>query len=378
MICFVCTFIIKSMITENPVPQANKQQRFKHVDSLRGIAALLVIWLHVSESFIKLPNNKSTLIYDMSWYINTGRVGVVIFFAISGFVLLNSIIGMKSFLIKRFLRLYPAFWLSIICGIFVLQDQFPSPSTLLANITMVPLMFDKGVIIGVYWTLESELIFYFIGLILFLFGVSRNPFMVFLMSMAFVLIFIVLLLTKFTAPNHTGLNVMPYHLAIMFWGGLYRHFYNQPKALVRVFKYSLSVKFILIILTIMVFAIPLASLIKGALLSEFKSIQFGLANLIGLTMFIVLTGYFKIKNGFMVWLGTISYSMYLFHPIIFSAVLWWFNNFALSTLNQMNLVTYLILNLFLTIVFSSIVYILIEKPSMNLASKIIYKKINSY
>lgn len=362
------------MLTEKPIPQAHTQHRFKHVDSLRGIAALLVIWLHVSESFIKLPSSKSTFIYDMSWYINTGRIGVVIFFAISGFVLLNSIKGMKPFLIKRFFRLYPAFWLSIIFGILVLQEQMPTLSTLMANITMLPLMFDKGVIIGVYWTLESELIFYFLGLILFVFGVSRHPLFLFFMSMLFVLIFVVLVLIKFTAPIHTGLNVMPYHLAIMFWGGLYRHFYDQPNTVVRILKYRLSLRFILIFLTVIIFGLPLASLIKGSLLSEFKSIQFGLANLIGLILFIVLTGYFKIKNRFMVWLGTISYSMYLFHPVIFSAVLWWFNNFAISTLNHMNLATYLFLNLFLTIVFSSLVYILVEKPSMALATRIINRR----
>ena len=73
----------------------------------------------------------------------------------------------------------------------------------------------------------------------------------------------------------------------------------------------------------------------------------------------------------MVWLGTISYSMYLFHPIVFSAVLWGLNSYAVTYLEQMSLGFYLFLNVFLTIVFSSIVYILVEKPSIKLASKLV-------
>ena len=362
------------MITEKPTQSINSQHRFKHVDSLRGIAALLVIWLHVSESFIKLPGSKSTLIYDFSWYINTGRIGVVIFFAISGFVLLNSIKSTKSFLVKRFFRLYPVFWVSIIFGILVLQDQIPAYSTILANISMMPLMFDKGVIIGVYWTLESELIFYFIGLILFIFGISRNPIAVFLLSLFFVLVFVVVLLTNFTAPNHTGLNVMPYHLSLMFWGGLYRHFYDNPNSRIVVFKLNIATKLLMVVLTLILFSIPLASLIKGIYLTEFKSIQFGLANIIGISLFIILTHYIKIKNRLMVWLGTISYSMYLFHPIVFSAVLVGFNRFTASYLYQMSLGIYLFLNVLLTIIFSSIIYILVEKPCMKLAAKITNKQ----
>jgi peptidoglycan/LPS O-acetylase OafA/YrhL len=360
------------MFTDSAHTQSFKQQRFKHIDSLRGIAALLVIWLHVSESFVQLGLSKSTLVYDISWYINTGRIGVVIFFAISGFVLLNSIKGAKSFLIKRFFRLYPAFWLSIIFGILVLQENIPTVSTIMANITMMPLMFDKGVIIGVYWTLESELIFYFIGLILFLFGLSRKPLTTFILSIFFIMFFAYLVLINFTSPKHTGLNVMPYHLSIMFWGGLFRHYYDNPYRKIIIYKTNISIRFLFILLSAILFLLPIASLLKGIYLSEFKSIQFGLANIIGLSLFLILTSFIKIKNKFMVWLGTISYSMYLFHPIVFSLALGFLNNYASHFLNQMSLGFYLFINVLLTILLSSFVYILIEKPSMKLALKIIH------
>lgn len=359
------------MLTKKSQPSLNNQPRYEHVDSLRGIAALLVILLHVCESYVNFSHKNQSLIYDFSWYINTGRMGVVMFFAISGFVLLNSIKNTKSFLIKRFFRLYPAFWLSIILGVLVLQDNIPTLSALIANITMMPLMFDKGVIIGVYWTLESELIFYLLGLLLFIFGLAHNALILFFLSVFFLIVFFGLVLINFTSPNHTGLNVMPYHLAIMFWGGLFRFLYNQPTATIKIIKYSFTIKFLFIILTITLFAFPIASLLKGFYFSEFKSIQFGLANLLGLSLFITLTNYIKIKSKPMVWLGTISYSMYLFHPIIFSAILWCLKNLTDNYFENMGLILFLILNIGLTILFSSVIYLWVEKPFINYASKLI-------
>ncbi|MFK8011568.1 MAG: acyltransferase family protein [Marinicellaceae bacterium] len=349
--------------------QLNPNMRLKHVDSLRGIAALLVILLHVSESFIKLSDQNHALIYDVAWYINTGRIGVVIFFAISGFVLLKSIKALKPFLIKRFFRLYPAFWLSLVLSIVFIHHQFPSLSTLFANISMLPLMFDKEVMIGVYWTLETELIFYVLGVLIFVMGFSQSPIFICLASLFFLIVFILLVLINFTAPNHTGLNVMPYHLSIMFWGGLYRHLYDKPLCKIRIVNFQISLKILFLLLTLAVFFMPLASLFKGLYFSEFKSIQFGLANILGLVTFIVLTGYIKITNRFMVWLGTISYSLYLFHPIVFSAFLDFCNKFLPSALTQINLFSYLLLNIILTVFLCGFIYRWVEKPSMAFAKK---------
>ena len=63
--------------------------RFSHIDALRGIAALLVIWLHVSEVFVHISPEtaaQGTALYTVAWAVDVGRVGVVVFFAISGFV----------------------------------------------------------------------------------------------------------------------------------------------------------------------------------------------------------------------------------------------------------------------------------------------------
>ena len=57
--------------------------RFSHIDALRGIAAFLVIWLHVSEVFVRLSPEtmaQGTALYDIAWAVDVGRIGVVVFF----------------------------------------------------------------------------------------------------------------------------------------------------------------------------------------------------------------------------------------------------------------------------------------------------------
>ena len=123
----------------------NNTNRFAHIDALRGIAALLVIWLHVSEVFVRLSPEtlaQGTALYDIAWAVDVGRIGVVVFFAISGFVICrslngNKIEGSKKFLIRRFLRLYPAFWVSIVLGLFSMWWLFDKPfgwNMIVANI----------------------------------------------------------------------------------------------------------------------------------------------------------------------------------------------------------------------------------------------------
>lgn len=56
--------------------------------------------------------------------MDLGRIGVVVFFAISGFIIptsLNhrSLHPVRKFLISRLFRLYPLYWISIILGIAV-------------------------------------------------------------------------------------------------------------------------------------------------------------------------------------------------------------------------------------------------------------------
>ena len=235
----------------------NDSSRYKHIDSLRGLAVLLVVWLHVSEVYINLSSsvkNNGTLLYDFAWYINFGRIGVVIFFAISGFVLLksirgNRINGIKEFLIKRFFRLYPAFWLSVFMGAYVMQlfGHNMSFEKIIANMTMLPQMFNQEMVLGLYWTLEVELIFYFVGLILFLLKSSQKPINLFLISIFFLFVFVISKIMFVINTEHIGLAIIPLNLSIMFWGALGRSFYDNSNLNINLFNKNISITDVTII-----------------------------------------------------------------------------------------------------------------------------------
>lgn len=146
--------------------------RIGQLDSLRGVAVVLVMIHHSIQAF-----HKSTLdvANGLSGWLDLGRMGVVIFFMISGFVIVRAIPGTtpaaaRLFWKHRFFRLYPPFWVSILLaiGAAALIDgsaccvfSVPvTPVALLANLTMVPLRFHQPMLLGIYWTLELELFFY--------------------------------------------------------------------------------------------------------------------------------------------------------------------------------------------------------------------------
>ncbi|WP_368393254.1 acyltransferase family protein [Psychrosphaera sp. 1_MG-2023] len=141
--------------------------RIQAIDSLRGIAALAVLFHH----YVFLYSVKFEL--DTNFFktedinLSLGRYGVELFFIISGFVISISIERSKdipSFLISRFSRLYPTFifclLLTSISLILLSSTNDISIQQFIGNATMIPLFFWIKPIDGSYWTLMYELFFY--------------------------------------------------------------------------------------------------------------------------------------------------------------------------------------------------------------------------
>jgi peptidoglycan/LPS O-acetylase OafA/YrhL len=88
-----------------------------YIDSLRGLAIILVITVHVGV-YYPLTNQTLQII------INQGARGVQLFFVVSAFTLVTSWNqrkdGAASFYIRRFCRIAPMFWLAI--AFFVLLN----------------------------------------------------------------------------------------------------------------------------------------------------------------------------------------------------------------------------------------------------------------
>ena len=230
-----------------------------------------------------------------------------------------------------------------------------SPECILANITMLPLVFDQEMVIGLYWTLEAELFFYFIGWLLFVFGKLHHPGTLFSISLFFLLMFVVYRLLHFSNMQHIGLTLLPFHLSIMFWGCLVRMYYDDPQLEIDIFRTRIFIKFLVEVLTAAILFFPVISLGKGILCNEFEYTQNGLSYIIGIISFLLLSTTIKIQNKFIVCLGTISYSIYLFHPVVLYSLLWWLKHSAPEYLRNLHLFTYLMANFIFSIGFSSMV-----------------------
>jgi peptidoglycan/LPS O-acetylase OafA/YrhL len=155
-----------------------RRERIVELDSLRGIAAGLVLVYH----FTNWPTFHQEKIRGLP-YIAWGRHGVVLFFVISGYVIFMTATsgGPREFLTSRIARLFPAYWFCVMltyvvtslhAGIAVgFYNQPPGLAGAAFNLTMLQKFFNINDIDDSYWTLALELSFY--GYILLLVAASN-------------------------------------------------------------------------------------------------------------------------------------------------------------------------------------------------------------
>lgn len=148
-------------VAQQPPP---KTQRLAQVDALRGVAALAVVLYHYTTRFAELYPQAQTPVFTFPH----GYFGVNLFFIISGFVIfmtLERTARPMDFVVSRFSRLFPSFWFAIVLT-FAITHWLGLPGKLvdmgpaLANFIMVHSFFGVPHVDGVYWTLEVEMLFY--------------------------------------------------------------------------------------------------------------------------------------------------------------------------------------------------------------------------
>ncbi len=150
-------------------------KRVFELDVLRFFAAIVVVVYHLTYRQI----DGDWLFPAVDAFSRYGYLGVNLFFLISGFVIIWSADGRspKQFLINRFSRLYPIFWVSIaitIVALYFLQGITFDFYRIFANMTMAAGYLGADYIDDVYWTLQIELKFYFLVFLLIVFRQTTN------------------------------------------------------------------------------------------------------------------------------------------------------------------------------------------------------------
>lgn len=142
---------------------------YRNIQGMRAIAALLVVACHIFQNITPMRTH-----WAKPFFLAVGPVGVDIFFVISGFIIYQvmqrSIASMdaagkgpavRAFALKRFIRIYPLYWM--VFGTSCLVMAWTSPTAppavplfpLLALIDNLP-----NYRVSVAWTLTFEVYFY--------------------------------------------------------------------------------------------------------------------------------------------------------------------------------------------------------------------------
>lgn len=300
------------------VTATNQAERFGYIDSLRGIAALLVVFQH---DFVPLLGGTQ----DNFWWhyvLDVGKVGVIWFFIISGFVIPFSLKegegALRNFAISRFLRLYPAYWLSI-AGLLLVASLtstlMPSMRQILGNLTMFQAALGIRDISPVYWTLFIELVFYLICAVAFAAGLLGK------LKFRLMLVVGMMTLAMLMAWVRDVLNMklpvaLPLALSLMFFGSIWRDALVDHSATAKTYA-----KWILVMYCL---AMPLTFYMAYRRDMGFGETwtRYACTYALAITTFLLLTCRYRITSRFWIWTGAISYSVYLFHPVVIRMVIY--------------------------------------------------------
>ncbi len=133
---------------------------FKGLDTLRAIAALIVVFQHVEElkNTFGIPN----LYAGNSPILPDGHIAVILFFVLSGFLITYLLIkereksgqiSLKDFYMRRVLRIWPLYYLIILLSYFIVHTDV-SAKTIALCLTIFP---NVAYALGEGWTSSPQL-----------------------------------------------------------------------------------------------------------------------------------------------------------------------------------------------------------------------------
>ncbi|MEU0071571.1 acyltransferase [Streptomyces sp. NPDC006332] len=154
--------------------------RLGWLDALRGIAALVVVFDHSSYTFM------ADFRRELMPQFNTSRYGIMVFFLVSGYIIPASLERrgcVRTFWIGRIFRVYPL-WAAVVTvflaanllGIAEMRDfgQQSAAGVAVAHVTMLQELLGTPNLLLVLWTLSYEMSFYFLVVALFTVRLHRQ------------------------------------------------------------------------------------------------------------------------------------------------------------------------------------------------------------
>ena len=344
----------------------------------RGLAAVFVLFFHGSQ-ILRNEFHQQDILLNIG---NLGWVGVDFFFVLSGFIIFyihQSDIGqpnrLKSFILKRLVRIYPFYWIVLslkIGSLIVTGSEEIGDSLNFIEISKNILLYPQEYrLIDVSWTLSHEVLFYIMFGIMLVLGYKW-----FWPIGAVWLIGILLNLAGIFADFKDNILILKFILHennIEFLiGCLVAYLVVKNKTF---FKYGLILNCIATFLLTLYFILYQSQIIDPQQVTRvIWAIPFAILILgsVGLEM----TKDMKIPS-ILIYIGNASYSLYLIHGFVVSNVAKIISKINLGLVTSHPLVTNTValLIFMITVGVGCAVYSYIEKPVLNICrAKLLTRK----
>jgi peptidoglycan/LPS O-acetylase OafA/YrhL len=320
------------------------RSRLTELDAMRGIAALLVVGFHYSVGYSDCVPGARSLPFRFFW----GEYGVQLFFAISGFVIfmtLNSTKHALDFIVSRFSRLYPAYWAAMLMTTFMVNLIGPgvlhvSTHDFAANLGMFLAFSDANMVDPSYWTLSVELLFY--GHMLALRRLNLLPRIESVLGLWIALKWF----WMFDVSNSSALGfiLLVHHIPFFALGIIGYRIWSGARTWTQ--------------------QLPLAAIAFASVVA-IDPIDLGIIWLItaALVACLVCGRLTFLNRGPLLWLGGISYTLYLLHQCIGYAIMSWLDQFGLPVVFAAGVA------LGFSLLLAHILTRLVERPALDLIRK---------
>ncbi|MBL0343211.1 MAG: acyltransferase [Bacteroidetes bacterium] len=361
-------------------PESLKEKvLYRNMQALRGFAALLVCAYHFR---ISINTDWSEIAFGNGW------IGVQIFFMISGYIMVHTTNKIKDdfknnsvkFMLNRFIRILPLYYL--ITFFYIADDindgyLFTQSALVLKSLLFIaPFTSTKGPQYGmpcleVGWTLNYEMLFYFLFAVSILFGTRRYWFMY--VVFAILLIFI---------PLFSGSVLSSDYLIFRNYKFEYLNFMSNPIWIHFVFGVTLGLLLpkIKINKSFSRYSFYASILLFLIYYTGFLNIEYNAINDLFFCGFLLTSFLLNdlhtegiILPDSIVKLGNQSFSMYLLHPLIFSYLHTVFDKIDMHFFT--NTIAFFMLAILLTILISFLFYYFFELKITAYLKKIIFGKI---
>jgi peptidoglycan/LPS O-acetylase OafA/YrhL len=358
-----------------------KKIYFENLDGLRAIAAISVMLTHIATWIPSEGKIYTSIKKIISFSGNGGNYGVIFFFVLSGFLITyllfheketNNKINIRMFYLRRILRIWPLYYLTIFIGFYLYPVFYPEELITASKIYYGLFManFDhiyNGVsgsgILGVHWSVSVEEQFYLFWPLIFLIRDHKIKIIIF---------FLLFILSQLFYIQQTDWNYSKYHflscIRYLGFGAIIGYI-----AYFELDKIKILFTRIPKILIFFIYIVCVSYLFYSRELNQMSGIFDRLSELLPFIFFsfVILeqnyneNSIFKIgRYRILTWLGKISYGIYLIHMIAITIINSFFSEYGSNYFILKSL-----LSVFLTLLISHLSYIYFERYFLNIKTK---------